>query len=52
VHLLYLKKEGDLLYSITDEQSWESTEVIVGVMPNPEIDPLLSRRKITYRFPK
>ena len=50
VQLRYLKKEGDQVYSVGSETSWESMDVIVGVEPDPVIDVALSRRKLIYRF--
>jgi hypothetical protein len=52
VNLLYLKKEGAGLYTPTGETSWESISVIRSLEPNPEINPVKSRRRIVYQFPK
>ena len=52
VDLLYLKEEGPFLYSTSGETSWESTNVIVGILPEPTVNPNLSRRKIVYEFPR
>ena len=49
VELLYPKEEAAGLFSQTNERSWEDTDVILGVLPQPTLD-ISRRRKVLYKF--